>query len=282
VELEFDQETFLPREAMPALVIVYNNSGRTLVFGRDNYWLSFIVEKEDGTPVEVRKPLNVKGEFSVPSLSRAKKVVNLAEGFDLGKFGRYNVRAVVQVPGWTDTYVSKEKPIGIATGVKLWENTFGMPSDNPNARPEMRTFQLLSANHVKQLSLYVRVMGETDADTIALYPIGLLHGFSQPEPQMDRWSNLHVLYQDGARRFRYNLITPDGLLLARQTWEIDGDSRPALKVDSEGHISVGGGVRKVNSTDLPPPDLLAAADTQPEPEPAPKPPAKKDGKKSKK
>jgi hypothetical protein len=281
VELQFDQETYLPREPMPALVKVVNTSGRTLVLGQDNEWLSFIVENEGGSPVGFRKPLDVTGEFSLPSSQRAKKWVNLADVYELGKFGRYMVRAVVKVPEWAgETFVSKEVPVGIATGVKVWETNFGMPAQDKNGRPEPRTYELLSANHVKQLSLYVRVTGETAADTIALYPIGKLHGFSQPEPQMDRWSNLHVLYQDGARSFRYNLITPDGLLLARQSWDIDGTSRPALKLDSDGHIGVSGGVRHVSSDDLPPADLLAQ-NAEPEPVPEPR-PAKKDAKKSKK
>ena len=95
-----------------------------------------------------------------------------------------------------------------------------------------------------------------EADTIAIFPVGRLHGFSKPEPQLDRWSNLHVFYQEGAHSFSYYLITPDGLLLTRQFWDINGDSRPGLKVDSEGRIAVFGGVRRVTPDDLPPPDLL--------------------------
>ena len=77
---------------------------------------------------------------------------------------------------------------------------------------------------------------------------------TRPEPQLDKWSNLHLFYQDNARTFRYFVVTPDGLLLARQTWEI-GESRPALAVNSEGRISVTGGVRRVSESDLPPPEL---------------------------
>jgi hypothetical protein len=73
---------------------------------------------------------------------------------------------------------------------------------------------------------------------------------------MDRFSNLHVLYQDASHTFRYFMITPDGMILARQTWAI-GESRPAMTVNSEGRISVTGGVRRVSASDLPPPELLS-------------------------
>ncbi len=258
VELEFDQETYLPREPLYATVRIYNTSGRTLVLGRDNEWLSFSVENVDGSFVNQRKPLDVRGEFTLPSSSRAKKLLNLAEVYDLGKFGRYVIRADVKIPQWQETFSSKTMPLGIATGVKLWDTTFGMPSEDHQGRPELRKYQLLSANHLKRLSLYVRVTGENEADTIAIFPIGRLHGFSKPEPQMDRWSNLHVFYQDGAHGFAYNMITPDGLLLARQFWDISGEgSRPFLRIGEDGHIVVAGGVRRVTPDDLPPPDLLA-------------------------
>ncbi len=273
VELEFDQETYLPREPLYATVLIYNNSGRTLELGDDNTWLSFTVENVDGSIVKQKKPADVKGKFTLPSSKYARKLVNLAEAYDLSKFGRYVVRAVVDMPEWQANYASKPIPVGIATGVKLWETTFGLPTEEQaGRRPEMRKYQLLSANHLKQLSLYVRVTGESEAETFTLFPLGPLHGFSQPEPQVDRWSNLHVLYQDNARTFRYNMITPDGMLLTREIWEIANDSRPALKINSEGRIIVSGGIRRITINDLPPPDL--STDTS-DPAPAPAPPVEK-------
>jgi hypothetical protein len=262
VELEFEQETYLPREPLHAVVRIYNMSGRTLVLGQDSQWLSFTVENVNGSLVEQTKTVDVQGEFTLPSSSRARKLVNLAEAYDMGKFGRYLVQATVQIPGWPETYSSKQRAVGIATGVKLWEQAFGVP-DDLHGQPELRKYQLLSANHLKQLSLYVRVTGDSEADTFKLFPLGSMHGFSRPEPQVDRWSNLHVLYQDGATRFRYNMITPDGLLLTRQTWEVTPDSRPALRVDTTGRIVVAGGTRRVSATDLPPPDLLSELNDEP-------------------
>ena len=75
VELAFDQETYLPREPLYASVRVYNTSGRTLELGRDNEWLSFTVENVDGSFVHQRKPLDVRGEFILPSSSRARKLI---------------------------------------------------------------------------------------------------------------------------------------------------------------------------------------------------------------
>jgi hypothetical protein len=263
VELSFDQETYLPQEPLHAEVRIYNSSGQTLVLGKDDDWLSFTVESVTGDIVELKKPVDIVGEFTLPSAHRARKLVNLAEAYDLGKFGRYNVTATVKLKSgdWSETFSARApRHFGIATGVKLWENTFGLPTEKADGRPEIRKFLLLQSNHLKQLSLYVRLTDESEMHTYSLNVLGTLVGFSRPEPQMDRWSNLHVLYQENAQGFKYHMITPDGMLLARQTWDID-ESRPFLKVNSEGRISVAGGVRRISASDLPPPELLSEANT---------------------
>ncbi len=254
VELSFEQETYLPHEEMDAVVRIYNSSGQTLVLGRDSSWLTFSVETSDGGFVKEKKRPDVVGEFSLPSGSRATKRVNLAEAYELTRFGRYVITAMVHVPEWGETFVSpKPRPVGIATGVTVWESVFGVPTNKPGERPEVRKYQLVQANHLKRLSFYIRIIDD-DGETLTLFPIGGVAGLTRPEPQLDKWSNLHLFYQDNARSFRYFVVNPDGLLLTRQTWDM-GDSRPVLAMNSEGRISVTGGVRRVSASDLPPPEL---------------------------
>jgi hypothetical protein len=87
--------------------------------------------------------------------------------------------------------------------------------------------------------------------------LGSLVSFSRPEAQIDKESNLHVLFQTGARSFNYSMVSPDGILRVRQTHDYTG-TRPALKIN-DGRIRVSGGMRRSTSTDLPPP--LAALST---------------------
>lgn len=261
VELSMDQETYLPHEPLIAVVQVYNSSGQTLVLGRDDHWLTFAIESAEGRLVKQLKLPEVLGEFSLPSAHRARKKVNLAEAFDLTTFGRYYVTATVRIPEWNnERFASARRHFGISHGVTLWETTFGVPSGD-SGRPEMRKYQLVQANHLKALSLYVRITSENASETYFIHPLGRLLGVSKPEAQMDRWSNLHVFYQDGARTFKYNMVTPEGMLLARQTWAIDDGSRPGLRIAKDGRIQVIGGIRSVSSSDLPPPELLSETKT---------------------
>jgi hypothetical protein len=258
VEISFEQETYLPKEPMNAVVRIYNSSGQTLVLGTNQQWLTFDVESADGSVVRQTRLPDIMGEFTLPSAHRAKKYVDLATAFDLSKFGRYYVTATVRIPEWHESFTSsKHAVVGISTGVKLWEARFGLPQPSGEGRPEIRKFQLVQANHLKELTLYLRITDETEAYTYSIYPLGALIGFSKPEPQLDKWSNLHVLYQDGAKSFRYNVVMPDGMILSRQTWEIQNGSRPELVVGEDGRIVVHGGVRRISASDLPPPELLS-------------------------
>ena len=71
---------------------------------------------------------------------------------------------------------------------------------------------------MKELMLYVRVTG-SDGNIYKVFPLGRMLSFGQPEPQVDKLSNLHVLYQDGPRAFNYTVTSPDGTLLIRQTYK---------------------------------------------------------------
>ena len=124
VELAFEQETYLPHEPMHAVVRLYNTSGRQLHLGTDDQWLSFTVESADGKIVRQTKTPDVKGEFTLPNGSRARKMVNLAEAYELTRFGRYYVTAVVKIAEWGgEVFTSPSaRPVGIATGSTLWKS----------------------------------------------------------------------------------------------------------------------------------------------------------------
>jgi hypothetical protein len=89
----------------------------------------------------------------------------------------------------------------------------------------------------------------------AVIPIGPMVSFSRPEPQLDGQNNLHLLYQDGARSFRYTVVNPNGEIILRQKHELV-NSRPHLQVDKDGRFVVVGGVRKVAGDDIPAPGKL--------------------------
>ena len=251
VELALDQDQFLSGESLEVGVRVTNFSGQTLHLGKDNDWLRFTIEGRDNYIVPGSVDVPVQGEFDVESSTVVTRRVEVAAYFALTRPGRYLVTATVKLKQWDKELLSKPKAFDIIAGTKLWEQDFGVPNA-AGQPPEVRKYALQQAIHLKQLKLYARVSDPSESRVFRVFPIGPMISFSKPECQIDKSSNLHVLYQTGAKSFNYSVINSDGRLLVRQTYEYT-DTRPVLRVDREGRILIGGGARRGSSNDLPPP-----------------------------
>lgn len=254
VELRLDQEQYLPGETLSVAVRITNRSGQRLVLGREMDWLVFGVESaETGVVPKISDPF-VQGEFVLESSKVATKRVDIAPHFPFNKSGRYSVTATVRIPQWGAERASPPASFDIVEGSKIWQQEVGLPNpDGSGGVPEIRRYFLQQANYLRgQIRLYVRVTDESGLKTYRLLPVGKMLSFSRPEPQVDAFSNLHLLYQDGPRTFSYTKYSPDGELLARQTYEM-GNTRPRLFVDAEREIGVRGGFRLRLAADIPPP-----------------------------
>ena len=251
VELTLDQEQFLPGETLEVGVRLTNFSGQTLHLGTGTDWLHFTIDGRDNDIVPMTGDVPVQGEFDVESSTVATRRIDVAPYFALIRPGRYLVTATVKLKQWDKELVSKPKAFDIIAGTTLWEQDFGVPN-TARQSPEVRKYALQQAIHLKQLKLYARVTDQSGSRVYHVFPIGPMISFSKPECQIDKASNLHVLYQTGARSFNYSVINADGRLLVRQTYEYS-DTRPVLRTDREGRILLGGGARRVSSDDLPAP-----------------------------
>ena len=254
-EVTLEQEQFLGGEALPAAVRITNRSGQTLHFGSEPDWLTFLVESRDGFIVVKNGEVPVLGEFTLESSEVATRHVDLAPYFALPRPGRYHVTATVRVKQWDATLTTKPKSFDIIQGAKLWSQDFGVPAAAgvTNQLPEVRKYTLQQANYLRtQLRLYLRLTDAAESKVIKVFSLGPMVSFSQPEPQLDKFSNLHLLYQNGARSFSYTVVTPDGDVVVRQTHEY-ANSRPRLQVDRDGKLVVAGGMRRVSSNDVPAP-----------------------------
>jgi hypothetical protein len=161
------------------------------------------------------------------------------------------VTATVNIPQWQKALRTESREFDIIRGTKLWEQDFGMPQASDSA-PEVRKYALLQASHLDKLKLYFRLSDSSENQTFRIFPIGQMVSLSKPNPQLDKYSNLHILYQFGARSFSYSVINPDGLIIAKETHELS-TTKPTLRADQDGRIRVVGGVRHVMASDLPPP-----------------------------
>ena len=166
--------------------------------------------------------------------------------------GHYTVAANVKIPQWQQELTSKPKRFVVSSGLTLWEQEFGVPNPaGSGTPPEVRKYALQVAEHLKEKKLYLRVTDAVEGRIYRVFPVGLFVSSSRPEPQLDKLSNLHLLFQVGARSFNYSVVNADGQLIVRRTYEYTA-TRPVLKPDKEGNIIVAGGMRRLTANDLPP------------------------------
>ena len=258
VEVKLDQEHFLPGESLPVAVRVTNRSGRTLELGQDNQWLTLAVESREGSVVEKLAEVPVEGEFSLQTSKTAVKRLDLAPYFTLGTLGGYSITATVRIKEWGQEVNSRPTPFFIIEGARLWEQSFGVPNsagENTNSVPEVRKFILQQANYLRghgrdHLRLYLRLTDATEAKSLRVFPIGQLLSFSRPDPQVDKDSNLHILYANGPSSYNYIVFNHEGELIERQTFDYIA-TRPRLKPNEDGTIKVSGGSRRFTANDFP-------------------------------
>ena len=255
VEVTLDQEHFLSGEDLTAAVHITNHSGQTLHLGGEPDWLTFALESRDrrGIVIKNSEPA-VLGEFTLPNTKVATRRVELVPHFDLALAGRYTIVASVRIKEWDQTLTTKPKSFDIINGAKLWSQDFGVPvAGATNRSPEVRKYALEQANYLRtQLRLYFRLTDAEGERVLKVFSLGPMVSFGIPEHQIDQVSNLHVLFQNGARAFSYTVINPDGDILIRQTHDYTG-TRPKLQLDEKGRLMVVGGARRPTSEDIPGP-----------------------------
>jgi len=228
--------------------------------------LNFTVTKRDGTVARRLGLVPVMDPFALQSSQSKDRVVDLMPYYDLEP-GRYQVVATVNIRAWNNQFSSKASAFEVVKGVKIWEQTVGIPQGEAvPAPPELRRYVLLQARYLKRMYLYARVTGPADNKVYRVFPLGEIVNFVPVDHRVDRQSQLHVLFQDGARSFNYSVVDPDGRLLKRQRYDYF-QSRPSLDGDEDGRVKVAGGIRRMVSTDYPAAVLLENTDEVQEPSP---------------
>ena len=266
VEITSDQDEFLQGEGVMLAVKITNLSGQQLQLGTDPSWLTFSVESTDGFNVAKNSEVPVLGAFDLFSSQAATKHVDIQPYFQLTRTGRYKVTATLHIKDWSVTISSAPKTFDVVTGAKIWSQNYGVPSTT--GVPDMREFTLEKANYLRdQLRLYLQLTDAGETRVYQVVALGPMVSFGFPEEQVDRNSELHVLWQTGAQSFSYRVISPYGEVLHRDTYDLF-NSRPRLTVNDNGEVSVVGGVKRVLRSEIP---AIQAPDAVPNLPPVPAP-----------
>jgi hypothetical protein len=265
LQISLQRTVLVPGEPIEVEVALRNSSGRTLVFSPNDDWLDMDVYSitsrvGEGTKVVQFKPVLVEAAFKLESAKAVRTKVDIATAFSLMRPGRYKLVATAGYTGATARAIAEPVFFDITSGAKFWEQEFGVRVEG-EGQAETRKYLLQRLTSGKDLRLYATVTDSTEATIIRQVPLGRAAGNDSPQGKLDRLNYLHVLHHTGPRLFTHTVVSPDGELLRRETYESPGAPRPGLKVEEDGRVTVTSAERVPRADDLPsfqPPPTPAA------------------------
>ena len=249
VELKFKRLQYVAHEPVLATIKIANLSGRDIDLHDDNgqHWFGFEINAGEG---HLLAPFKLDAPESALHVEAGKTVtrkINLTPLFPVHDFGSYHVRANVYFPDLNKFFYSATKVFQITDARAIWQKTVGIPDGMPGAG-EVRTYSLLSNRFPDHTSLYVRVENKNSGAVYTTYSLGRVIANDEPQAELDRANQLHVLHCAAPRSWAYSHIGWNGELLAHSTF-LETKSRPRLRHAADGAIAVSGGMLNVPVAD---------------------------------
>jgi hypothetical protein len=245
VELKLKRLQYIAYEPVLATVAVTNLAGRDVELhdDRGQHWFGFEVSGKEGQPVAPVKPAAEEAPLRVESGKTIVRKINLTPLYAVHDPGTYRVRANIYFADLNKFFYSQGKAFQVTNARPIWQTTVGVPEGIPGAG-EVRTYSLLSNRFADHTSLYVRVENKGSGVVYSTYSLGRVLAYDEPQKEIDRANQLHVLHCTAPRTWAYSHIGLNGQLLREATF-METKTRPRLRRSSGGEIAVSGGMRDV-------------------------------------
>jgi len=171
---------------------------------------------------------------------RVTREIDLGSLYSVHDFGAYHVRTHVYFADLAKFFYSPTRVFEVTDARPIWQQTVGIPQ-GVAASGEVRTYSLLTNRFPDHTSLYVRVQDKDAGIVYATYPLGRTVAFEQPQAEIDRANQLHVLHCGAPRAWSYSRIGLNGELLEHSSF-METKSRPRLVHSGNGEVAVRGGM----------------------------------------
>jgi hypothetical protein len=245
VELSFKRLQYIAHEPILATVKIANNSGRDIDLQDDSgqHWFGFEINAGEGRLLAPLRQNTAEPAFHIEAGKTVTRKINLTSLFPVHDFGAYHIRANVYFPDLNKFFYSATKVFQVTDARPIWQKTVGVPEGMPGAG-EVRTYSLLSNRFLDHTSLYVRVENKNSGIVYTTYSLGRSISNEDPQAEVDRANQLHVLHCTAPRSWAYSHVGLNGELLKHSTF-LETKTRPRLRHTPDGSIAVSGGMLDV-------------------------------------
>src|SRR5436309_5783334 len=244
VELKFKRLQYIAYEPVVATVAITNLAGRDIDLhdAHGQSWLGFEVTGNEDQPITLLATENpaAAGPLKIEAGQRVTRQFDLGSLYPVHDFGAYHVRTHVYFADLAKFYYSGTRVFEVTDAHPIWQQTVGIP-DGVAAAGEVRTYSLLTNRFPDHTSLYVRVQDKETGTVYATYSLGRTIGGEQPQAEIDRANQLHVLHCAAPRAWSYSRIGLNGELIAHSSL-METNRRPRLVHAANGEVAVHGGV----------------------------------------
>jgi hypothetical protein len=247
VDLKFNRLQYIAYEPVAATVALTNLAGRDIELHDDEgqTWLGFEVTGSEGQPIAPLRSENSQAPLKIGAGQRVTRQIDLGPLYPVHDSGAYHVRAHVYFADLGKFFYSGTRVFEVTDARPIWQQTVGIPGDAV-APGRARTYSLLMNRFPDYTSLYVRVRDTDSGAVYATYSLGRIIAFEQPQVEIDRANQLHVLHCAAPRAWSYSRIGLNGELLAHSSF-METTSRPRLVHTAKGEVAVRGGMADISA-----------------------------------
>src|SRR4030095_709293 len=242
VDLKFKRLQYIAYEPVMATLAITNLAGRDVdLHDSDGQaWFGFEVTGSEGQPIARTATDSTQPPLKIEAGQKVTQRIDLAALYSVHDFGTYHVRAHIYFADLGKFFYSATRVFEVTDARPIWQQTVGVPY-GAGASGEGRTYSLMSKWFPDHTSLYVRVQDKDTGVVYATYSLGRMIALQQPQAEIDRANQLHVLHCAAPRAWSYARIGLNGALLRHSSF-METKTRPRLVHSGGGEIAVQGGM----------------------------------------
>jgi len=237
VDLKFKRLQYIAFEPVIATVKITNMAGRDILLrdANDQHWHGFEVTATEG---RILAPFKEASEppLKIAAGASVTRKINLMPLFPISDLGVYHVRANVFFADLNKFFYAPAKVFEVTTARPIWQRTVGDPRGGG-----VRTYSLMTNRFPDHTSLYVRVEDKEHSLVYSTFSLGRIISFDEPQAEVDRRNQLHILQCSAPRVWSYSVIGLDGRLLKHTNYS-KTQSSPHLRRGADGMVAVVGGM----------------------------------------
>jgi hypothetical protein len=241
VDLKFKRLQYIAYEPVIATIAITNLAGRDIEL-RDadgQSWLGFEITGSEEQPIGPLNGTNREPPLKIQAGQRVTRQINLTPLYPVHEYGGYHVRTNIYFADLQKFFYSGTRVFEVTDARPIWQQTVGVPDGGGSG--DVRTYSLMTNRFPDHTSLYVRVQDKDTGVVYATYSLGRTISFEQPQAEIDRANQLHVLHCAAPRAWSYARVGLNGELLEHTSF-METKTRPHLVHSGGGEVAVRGGM----------------------------------------